>query len=283
MRRGSLIVYRIRRGTTVMDVPMRFESPLRSVYIVVRQVAGVVVALIFVAIALLILRARRGSRAMVFYALTTLSACAILLSGAMVYEQANGRGIIVSPLPALRTIYVGAVLTFTYPPLILHLCLVFPHRRPILDRHPKLLHWIYAVAAVGVLAMLGMVVLLSLLDWSNVAGSHQRLKPILRPVYYALVTFSVLVGLNILWAGRREGERNAVGARPFRIAGAIGVLPIVLVPAISMLISERVAGAFSMLAVGGPMFMLGTFPLFAFAALILSYREANAEEKRQVA
>jgi len=284
MHRGSLIVYRIRRGKTVMDVPLRFESPLRSVYIVARQITGVVVALTFVTIALLILsRAPDDPRATVFYALAMLSATAILLSGAMVYEQANGRGIILSPLPALRMIYVGAVLTFSYPPLILHLCLVFPHRRPILDRHPKLLHWIYAVAAVGVLTMLGMVAFLSLLDWNDVAASEQRLKPILRPIYYVLVAFSVLVGLNVLWAGRREGVRNAVGARPFRIAGAIGVLPIVLVPAISMLISRRVAGVFSMLSIGGPMFMLATFPLFAIAALILSFREANAEEKRQVA
>ncbi|HEY0371940.1 MAG TPA: SpoIIE family protein phosphatase [Thermoanaerobaculia bacterium] len=283
-KRGSVVVYRIRRGGRILDVPLRFESPLKSNYVLVRQGAGVVVALAFVAIALLILaRAPRDPRATVFYALAVISAVAILIAAATVYEQSNGRGIILSPLPGLVTIYIGSVLAFTYPPLILHLCLVFPHRRPILDKHPMLLRWIYAIATVGVLAMLGMVVMVSLLDWNNLAVSERRLQVFLRPGYYTLLGFSVLVWLNVLWASRREGVRNAVGARPFRIAAAIGTLPIVLAPAISMLISPRIAGLFSVLSVFGPMVVLVTFPLFAIAALILSYRDANAEEKRQVA
>ena len=283
-RRGSVVVYRIRRGTKVLDVPLRFETPLKSGYVLVRQGVGLVVALAFVAIALVILaRAPRDPRATVFYALAMISAVAILVSGATVYEQSNGRGIILSPLPTLMTIYVGSVLAFTYPPLILHLCLVFPHRRPVLDKHPMLLRWIYAVATVGVLAMIGLMAMMSLLDWNNLRASEQRMQVFLRPTYYALVAFCVLILLNVLWASRREGVRNAVGARPFRVSGAIGTLPIVLVPAISMLLSPRLAGVFSMLSIVGPMIVLMTFPLFAIAALILSYRSANAEEKRQVA
>ena len=283
-RRGSVVVYRIRRGAAVMDVPLRFESPLRSAYVIVRQAAGIVVAFTFVAIALLILaRAPRDPRATVFYALAVVSAVATLIACATVYEQSAGRGIIVSPLPALMTIYLGGVLAFTYPPLILHLCLVFPHRRPILDKNPKLLHWIYAVATVGVVAMLFLIGLMSLLDWNNLETSNRSLRPLLRSLYVALCTGSVLVGLNVLWAARREGIRKAVGSRPFRILCAIGTLPIVLAPAISMATSGRVAGVFTMVSVLGPMIVLATFPLFAIAALILSYREANAEEKRQVA
>jgi serine phosphatase RsbU (regulator of sigma subunit) len=283
-RRGSVVVYRIRRAGKVMDVPLRFESPLRSAYVIARQAVGLLVALTFVTIALLILaRAPRDPRATVFYALAVISAVAFLISCATVYEQSSGRGILISPVPTLMTIYVGGVLAFAYPPLILHLCLVFPHRRPILDKYPKVLHWIYAVAAVGMLAMLLMMAIMSLLDWNNLEASDGRLKWFLRPVYVALVALVVLTGLNILWASRREGVRKAVGARPFRIAGALGSLPIVLVPAVAMLTSPTVAGALSTASIAGPMIVLATFPLFAIAALILSYREANAEEKRQVA
>lgn len=284
MRRGSAIVYRIRRGNKVMDVPLRFESPLRSRNVLVRHAAAVTVALTFVTIALLIVaRAPRDTRATVFYALAVLSAFAILVSAATVYEQSNGRGIILSPFPALITIYGGAVLAFTYPPLILHLCLVFPRPRPIVEKHPKVLHWIYAVAVVGVIALLLMIVFLSFLDWNDLKGSQQRVKPFLRPVYHALVGFSVLVALNVLWAARRVGVKRTIADRPFRVVGALAVLPVALAPAMALVISDRLAGVASTLAVFTPMLVLATFPLFAIAALIQSYREANAEEKRQVA
>jgi serine phosphatase RsbU (regulator of sigma subunit) len=283
-RRGSVVVYRIRRGNRVMDVPLRFESPLRSGFVLVRHAVALIVALTFIALALLIVgRAPRDSRATVFFALALFSAVAILLSAATVYEQSNGRGIILSPFPALMTIYVVSIAAFAYPPLILHLCLIFPRRRPILEKNPRLLHWIYAVSMVGVLVLLFLMAFFSLIDWNDVEGSEHRVGPVVRPVFYALSAFCVLVGLNVLWAARREGVKRAIGARPFRVAGAIGTLPIALARGMTMLLSDRIAGLLVVLVIVAPMLVLATFPLFALAALIQSYREANAEEKRQVA
>ncbi len=283
-RRGSVVVYRIRRGEAVIDVPLRFESPLRSRFVIVRHAAALIVAVTFLAIALLIVaRAPRDARATVFYALALVTAVAILLSAATVYEQSGGRGIMLSPFPTLMTIYVVAACAFAYPPLILHLCLIFPRRRPILEKKPKLLHWIYAVALVGVLMLTFMMAFLSLIDWSDVEGSSRRIEPYVRPVFHALSLLPVLIGLNILWAARREGVMRAITARPFRVVGAIGALPIALARGVGMLFSDTIAGFLTVLAMGVPVLALGTFPLFALAALIQSYREANAEEKRQVA
>jgi serine phosphatase RsbU (regulator of sigma subunit) len=283
-RRGDVVVYRIRRGGRVMDVPLRFESPLRTGFVIVRQVSATIVALVFVGIALIIVgRAPRDARATVFFTLALVSAVAILLSAATVYEQSNGRGIILSPFPALMTVYVVAVAAFAYPPLILHLCLIFPHPRPILAKHPKLLHWIYAVAVVGVLELIGVMSFLAAIDWNDVAASERRIGPALRPFFNLLIVFVVLVGINILWAARREGVRRAIAARPYRVVGALGLMPMALARGMSMIFSSKIAGVLGMLAILMPMGVLATFPLFALAALILSYREANAEEKRQVA
>ena len=109
--------------------------------------------------------------------------------------------------------------------------------------------------------------------------------PYLRPFLRAVGAFPVLIGLNILWAARREGSaardhRAGRSAWSFAIADA------------AMAHRPRIVGMLfsgpSRAPHGGCRWAcrcssLGTFPLFALAALIQSYRAANAEEKRQVA
>src|SRR5689334_20436288 len=73
--RGSVVTYRIRRGNQILVIPLRFESPLRSPFILVRHAVSIVVALVFAGIALLIVaRAPKGDmRATVFFALALIS------------------------------------------------------------------------------------------------------------------------------------------------------------------------------------------------------------------
>lgn len=281
---GSTLVYRIRRGKTVLDVPLRFESPLRSRYVVIRQVAGLVVALTFVGIALLVIaRAPHDSRATVFFALALLSGVTILMAAATVYEQSNSRGIMISPFSSFATIYVVGAATFMYPPLILHLCLIFPRRRPVLEKHPGLLRWIYAVAMIGVLGSFFMVLFLSQIDWTNMKESEARMKAFVRPSYYVISAFAVLVAANLLWVGRREGMKRAIAARPFRVVAALVAMPIATTRAIGMLVSPSAAGMIAGGTMLIPIAALGSFPILALIALVRSYSEATAEEKRQVA
>lgn len=283
-RRGSTVVYRIRRDNRVLDVPLTFESPLRSRYVQLRHGVALLVALSFVSIALLIVaRAPHDRRATVFYALALLSAATIILSAATVYEQTNARGIIVSPFPAAATSYLVAIAAFLYPPLILHLCLVFPRRRPVLERHPKVLHWIYAVAIVGILALVFLLAFLSLLDWRDLKASQQHVKEVLGPVFQALTAFGALVAVNILWSARKEGVRRAISSRPFRVASAAAALSIGLARATASFLPRPAAMSIGALTAITPLLVLASFPVIAIVALVRSYREANAEEKRQVA
>lgn len=284
-RRGSTVVYRIRRAGRVMDLPLRFESPLRSTPVILRHVVSIVVALTFVSIALLVAgRAPAGdSRATVFFALALLSAVALLTGAATVYEQLNARGIMVSPTTTLVPMYAGIVASMMYPPLILHLALVFPKRRPILERRPVILRWIYAVAMVAVAAMGLAIVILLLIDWTDMEASGHRMSRIFRPTFLVAVAVSMLATIRILWTARREGIVRAFARRPFVVSFATVGLIFGLSRTAGTYISPLAGAVVSGAATGLPMLLLGTFPLFALGALIRSHSEANAEEKRQVA
>jgi len=283
-RRGSTVVYRVRRGNATLDIPLRFESPLRSAFIVVQNFVAFVVALAFVGIALLIIaRAPGDSRATVFYALALLSAVAILGNAATIYEQNSSRGIVTSPVPDLTSIYIVSIAALMYPPLVLHLALIFPRRRPILDRHPEVLRWIYATALLAVLSVLFAIVLMAMINWQQIDASDDRLSRVVKAMWYVMVGLGSAVALQILWAARREGIKHAIVSRPVRVSFAVIGWMAGLTQSAGIVLSRGVAGFLGMLTAGLPILALGTFPVFALVALRRSHREANVEEKRQVA
>src|SRR5690606_7961510 len=76
------------------------------------------------------------------------------------------------PEPTAQGLVIAVVflaVTFLFFPALLHFCLIFPRRRPILDRHPEVLRWIYVLPAATVL-LLGSFTALAMM----MAGSQQR-------------------------------------------------------------------------------------------------------------
>ena len=284
VRRGDVVVYRIRRGDQTLDVALRFSSPLDSRTVILRHVVALVVALTFVAISLVIVvRAPNDPRATVFHMLALLSAVAILGGAATIYEQNNGRGIITSPFPAFSIVMVMAVAAFMYPPLILHLALVFPKRRPILERHPVVLRWIYGVTAVGLTTLMVYVAAFALLDWNNLDAAEKHLKMAVRPIIYGLVLFGCAIALHITYVARREGFRRAILNRPIRvIAGTIGLL-FGTGRAAALVVAPMVMGIVAGVGLLLPLALMGTFPILALIQFARSRAEANAEERRQLA
>jgi serine phosphatase RsbU (regulator of sigma subunit) len=283
-RRGATVVYRIRRGAQTLDVPLQFVSPLRNRSVIARHIVAAIVAVAFVTIALLIIaRAPRDSRATVFYALALLSAVNILFTVATVYEQNNARGIVISPYATFGTFYMVLAGAFMYPPLILHLCLVFPKRRPVLEKHPTALRWMYAVGLVGVTGIILVVLFMAMFDPTDIVRTRQRMSALLLPAYYIISAIAALVALNLLYAAWREGPRRAVASRPFRVVAATALVPIAISRGVGMFLSPVAAAIFVFLGIGLPMLVLGSFPILALVSLARSYSEARAEEKRQVA
>ncbi|MEO8380823.1 MAG: SpoIIE family protein phosphatase [Acidobacteriota bacterium] len=283
-RTGSTVVYRVRRGKTTLDVPLTFASPLESRSILVQHAVAIIVALAYVVIALLIIaRAPGDQRATVFFALALLSAVTILGTAATVYEQASARGIVTSPVPDVSSVYLVTAAALMYPPLILHLALIFPRRRPILEKHPQVIRWIYAATLLAVLSILILTTILVILSSGDVRSPDARIGALLRGSWYVLVGAAFAIVAHVLYAARREGVVRAIVARPFEVSLAVMGLAAGLMRSLIMVVPRSAAALVGGVAVVLPLLPIGLFPIFALIALRRSHRDANVEEKRQVA
>ncbi|HYK03664.1 MAG TPA: SpoIIE family protein phosphatase [Thermoanaerobaculia bacterium] len=280
---GATVTYRVRRGGALLDVPVRLGTPLRSPYIVVKSLMAVVVAVIFIAVALIVfVRRPDDERATVFYAFALVSAMAVLGSAATVYEAAGGRGV----APTFGFSSAGSVffivVAVAYAPLVLHLALIFPRRRPILERNPHVIRWIYAFAVMTVLLLLALAWTFMAMfenpgsnpayDAGFAVGRSSR--------YFALAIF--LIFLQIAYAGRKEGLLAAFARRPVRSLFVILGLFFATTVMIGHLGPRQVGMVAGLLMVVGPMLALASYPILAAVALVRSYRSAGVEEKRQV-
>jgi len=284
VKSGDTIVYRVKRDGRELEVPITLGSPWTSRMVIVYHLVGIVVALIFIAIGLLIIaRAPGDKRATVFYILSLLTGVALIGRAATIYEQSNCRGIVMDPAQVFTSAMTFGVLGLMYLPMVLHLSLIFPRRRPLVERHPYVLRWIYAAAFLAIVALVFFVGTAAIISSDEFQQANKRLDALLEPAGYALLAASALIAAHLLYAGRREGIRNAIFNRPFRVSLAmIGIFG-----AVSRLAGSAGLKIVSAIFIFGAMFLpflvILTFPLFAIAALFRSYRAANLEEKRQVA
>lgn len=281
-KRGTRIVVRAKRGNQLVDVPLRLDTPLRARMVLITHAVALLVGLTFAAIGLLvILRSPGDPRATVFFALALISALAILGLASSVYEQTNSRGIAAPSPLALTKVLLFTGFTLLYPPLILHLALIFPKRRPILDRRPHLLRWVYAVALLAV-SLIGVACIIIFLSAGDPATLKQRLNGITRPSDIG-EALSVLYAIYILIRARKQGIKAAIASRPFGVTFASFGLVMALADALGRYIPRAFSVALGVSAALLPMAVLVTFPVLALVALVRSYRAANLEEKRQVA
>lgn len=277
----SEVVYRVRRDGALVDVPVRLESPLRSPYILVKTVVSIFVASVFFGVALVVfLRRTDDRRALVFYAFALVSAIALLGGAATVYESAGGRGI--APTFGIGNLRPLLFLLFSigYAPLILHFALIFPRERPILRRHPGVLRWIYANALLVTLLMfgVGLLTMLALQDAASIEQSHG----VISRSSTLIAALGLILALQIILAGRKEGVAPAFANRPFRAVFAIFAMCIATTALMGRYVSEAIAAITGMASIGLPLLLLCCYPIVATIALMRSYRTAGVEEKRQV-
>lgn len=283
LRRGDVVTYRLERDGQMRDVRLALVSPFSSHYLLLRTAIAVLVALTFLAIAILVLlRQPTDPRALVFYAFATVSAMCILGTVGVSITQFGSGSIVPTFGVSIESTIVFAAILITYPPLLLHLALVFPKRRPILDGRPYVLRWIYAgaVLAAGVLTVGGLL-LVRMAEGSTREAVEHVIESLAQGMVVALV-LGLLLALQIIYAGRRKGIVEAVRERPFRSVHAIYALAL----SIALLIAKaglRKIGEASTIVVGVlPLILLALYPVFALVTMVRSYRGANVEEKRQV-
>jgi serine phosphatase RsbU (regulator of sigma subunit) len=281
---GSAVRYRVLRRGKVVEVALRLAPPLRSPYIVIKSAASFFVALIYISVAVFVfLRRADDARARVFYAFAIVSALALLGAAATVYETSGGRGI--EPTFGFggpRTL-LFFVFTIAYAPLILHLALIFPRERPVVAKHPFLIRWIYAEALLVSLLVLviGLLSVLFFQSGPKAAAFHRSGYLIARGSTFVAAA-GLLLALQIIYAGRREGVAQSFARRPFRAVFAIFAMCAATTVVMGRFVSTALGAVTGLASVALPVILLCSYPIFAGVALVRSYRAAGVEEKRQV-
>jgi Stage II sporulation protein E (SpoIIE) len=282
---GSEVRYRVSRDGRVVDVPLHLASPARSPYIVTKTIVSLGVAFIFIGVAVfVVLRRADDSRALVFYAFALVSAIALLGAAATIHESAGGRGIAPTfGIGNLRPL-LFFLFTIAYAPLILHLALIFPRERPIVTRYPFIIRWIYAEALLVTLLVMvtGSLVVFFFQDAATAPYALRRSGHVVGRSSTLVAALGLVLALQIILAGRREGVAQAFGRRPFRAAFAIFAMCIATTAVMGRYVSETIGAITGVASIGLPLLILCSYPFFATAALVRSYRAAGLEEKRQV-
>ena len=284
LRRGDTVTYRVERRGRIFDVPIRLASPLRSPFVVIKSIVALVVAFIFVIVALVVFNRRPDDRrVLIFYAFALVSALAVLGSAATVFENSGGRGVAPSIGFSGLTPLLFFACTIAYAPLILHLSLIFPSDRPIVARRPYVIRWIYAGALlVGLMLMLLVAALALFLQDPNAPQAAHRFGHIITRSALFLSVAGLLVALHVIYAGRAQGIVRAFARRPFRAAFAILAFFIASVSVIGRYGSSTVAVIVGFSSIIVPLLLLLSYPVLATIALVRNYRAAGVEEKRQV-
>ena len=283
LNKGDTVTYQIRRGGRTLIIPLRLTSPLRSPFALTRTMLALAVALTFIGIAFLVfLRQPNDRRAIVFYAFAAVSAMVILGTAAATIGQFGEGGFLPSFGVTAESAIILVSVCVAYPPLLLHLALIFPKPRPTVLRHPYVIRWTYALALLASIVLASGVGLVLASIESGMPDAADRLSERLAVPMNAAIAAGLLMALLIILWGRREGVVPAFLHRPFRSVFALYAL-ILTMP---MLFRKLGLKTLTMISAFGtsllPILILLLYFVFACIALVRSYRDANVEEKRQV-
>lgn len=288
LRTGDRVTYELQRGRDVWRVELQRTSPLRHGPTLTGLLAGLLVILTYLVISVLVAWSRppaghRGRPALIFYLLclaTATSLTAFLYNSTSVHT----RGLLTTAdFFAPQRLAVWALLLVTAlagSTLILHLALVFPRRRPLVVRHPRVLHWVHM--APWLLCLLPFVIIGGLMTSAPGRGL------VVRAGVAGAVLLSALLRLRAVH--RRGAPRHPawrlLSDHPWATSAAllatvalcaplIDVLPKTL--AVVLVVGVMLLALFAA-TIGVPL----VYTVLTLVALTRSYRQSGVEEKRQI-
>ena len=274
------ISYQVQRKDGLRKiVEVRLTSPLRSRQIQVSIISSIAVALAFCFLGTLVYRRKpEDERALIFYLLSITATILFVVSPLVYVDEFPSRG--ARSLAQMTGHQVILYLVFTtlgylLQVLVVHLALVFPQRRRVLENNPQLLRWLYLAP---LLTFLGFPTFAML----SLPGR------VLHGVLFGL-WLSVLAFIGYLarsW--HREGWKRALGSRPVTVLGFVALVVIGGMNTVLMLVTSEAARHTIGYVFGGIAFgftylaVFFTYSIIACVALYRSYRESGVEERKQV-
>ena len=260
-------------------VRVQLTSPLRSRQIQISTISSLAVALAFCFLGTLVYRRKpEDERALIFYLLSITSTVLFVVKPLAYVDEFPSRGArsLAQMTPHQVILYlVFTIVGYLVQVLVVHLALVFPKRRRILEESPQSLRWLYLTP---LLTFVGFptFALLSL--------PMRVLHGVLLGLWLSLL--AVVGYLAKCW--RNEGRRRAIGSRPVAVIGMVALLIIGGVDTVLTLVPSEATRETIGWVFGGIAFGFAYVALFfiystiACVAFYRSYRESGIEERKQV-
>jgi serine phosphatase RsbU (regulator of sigma subunit) len=284
VRAGDTIRYVVERDKQRLAFDVRLSPPLTSGRKLAGSIVTLIVVLAFLGIgAFVFIRSPDDRRVVVFFAMCTAGGLSLLTSAIASLEAANMRGITNDPPGGMLAVAVLSIVGIAFLPLIVHLSLVFPKERPLLARHPYVLRWVYALPIFTLLLLVAFLALATILRGGPTVYNAGYLVGRYFFIGGCVIALTAgLVALRIAYRARTEGTKLAFVSRPLQtLLVFLGLCCAIAL--ISRALGFRKVGPLTMLAGAGFQGLAVLFyPIFACVELFRSYRDANAEEKRQV-
>jgi Stage II sporulation protein E (SpoIIE)/PDZ domain len=277
VRVGDELRYEIRSEIGSREVVLHLENPYRLPVVVAATATSVIVGAVFLLISMLVYWSRSRSQvALVFFLMCVFGAAEYLVWAVVEFDLPTLRGVapaVVEPFMFVGLAFVGffaVVLMNT----LLHLSLIFPRARPVVERWPQVLVWIHCIPFVMAAVVLVLVAsAVASRGWGTLGVA-------------AVAVIGLGAGVVYLrrWA-MDDGWWSAIRSHPWTVLGLV-VLAAAPVGIAVRLFPPIVGGV--VVGIGfGLTFFIGMASILVYSVLIVvtlyrSYRESGVDEKRQV-
>lgn len=305
LKPGDTVRYTVRRDGAEQVLTVLLENPLRRASVLTSLGLNLVVGLVFLAVGSFVYWKRPADpRALIFFVTCSIFGLARLLSIGPLYAY-------VFSLRENIVLMVAMIgLFFFFFPALLHFCLIFPRRRPMLERHPNVLRWIYGLPAGTASLLAGFLVLAIVFLGADHLGLSQAFHaisgstadwlvahpvPVLTALCAGLLPLALLLIRRWWRAIRRDGWTGSILQRPGMTILTAVLLPILLGAGVQAAgIALRSPTGFRsavsttilvmlVLEIGaGVLVQWLLIPIAACVSIYRSYREASIDEKQQI-
>ena len=290
-------------GSPPREVTIRFEDPFFRASTLVGVFSNLLMSAIAIGIGAYVFLKQPGDpRTLILLIFTAAYAIAGFIHVGPEHRAGLMTGGQIIPLMLM----VGSSLLLS--PALLHFFLVFPKRRPVLDRYPRVLAFIYGVPSVGA-ALITLLMLAATLSVKKGQGPIEAVEAAFDPVKKVIIghevavdaVIAVLAGFGLLIAAFRLyrdrqhlGWKSALYVSPGRTIAILICAPALVAAllresdfAVGLRALSTAAGVVALAGAGiqvviAVLSLTLIFPLASCIAAYRSYRESHGEEKRQL-
>ena len=277
-RSGDRLSYRVEGEAAARRLEIQLEDPYRHPLFIAGTATSILAGAVFLAISMLVYWSRPQSQvAMVFFLMCVFGAAEYLVWAVIEYDFPTMRGI--APAIVEPTMFAGLmVVGFFAVALVntlLHLSLIFPRVRPVVERRPRIFVWIHCLPFLPVLVVLSMI--------GAAMASRTSVGTAITGVVIAAGIPALVLRLRRLSAG--VGAMKTIGSHPWSVIG-LAVLLGGLAGLSLRLVSRTAAGVVMSVSFAGGfmlcMLFILVYSVLTVVALYRSYRESGTDEQQQV-